>query len=126
MSFAKPLDTMTYLLAARARGDVTAALSCYEPGATVVMQPTVFGNGEEAVRRFTEATIALPITFGDRKIVDAGDIVLHLSQWTLRTEDGAQVTGRTTDVLRRQPDGRWLLVIDNPWGGALLDAPAAS
>lgn len=126
MSFSRPLDTITYLLAARARGDVASALSCYEPGATVVMQPSVFCNGEDAVRGFTEATISLSITYGDRKIVEAGDIALHISQWTLRPDNGSEITGRTTDILRRQPDGKWLLVIDNPWGGALLDAQAAS
>ena len=126
MSFSRPLHTITYLLAARARGDVAAALSCYEPNATVVMQPGKFASGEDAVTAFTEATITLPITFGDREIVEAGDIALHLSQWTLRSADGSEISGRTTDVLRRQPDGKWLLVVDNPWGSSLLDRPAAS
>ena len=32
--------------------------------------------------------------------------------------DGSEVnlTGQTSDVVRRQPDGTWLLVIDNPFG----------
>jgi ketosteroid isomerase-like protein len=33
--------------------------------------------------------------------------------------DGNDVsmTGLTSDVVRRQPDGNWLFVIDNPIGG---------
>ena len=31
-----------------------------------------------------------------------------------------QMEGATSDVLRKQPDGRWLFVIDNPWGAAIL------
>jgi ketosteroid isomerase-like protein len=27
-----------------------------------------------------------------------------------------ELAGRFTDVVRRQPDGRWLFVIDNPYG----------
>lgn len=126
MIFSQPLDTIAYLLAARARGDVATALSCYESNATVVMQPGQFGSGEDAIKGFTEATLTLPITYGDREIVEAGDIALHLSQWTLRPADGLEISGRTTDILRRQPDGKWLLVIDNPWGSSLLDRPAAS
>ena len=32
--------------------------------------------------------------------------------------DGSEVnlTGQTSDVVRRQADGTWLLVIDNPFG----------
>lgn len=124
MSFSSPVDTITYLLAVRAQGNITAALSCYETNATVVIEPGKFGSGEEAIRGFTEATISLPITFSDREIVEAGDIALHLSQWTIRSAEGSDISGRTTDVLRRQPDGRWLIVVDNPWGASLLDRPA--
>jgi hypothetical protein len=28
--------------------------------------------------------------------------------------------GTTSDVLRRQGDGTWLFVIDNPWGAGIL------
>ena len=29
--------------------------------------------------------------------------------------------GVAVDVIRRQPDGSWKMVIDNPWGPAILD-----
>lgn len=121
MIFSKPLDTISYLLAARSRGDVGAALSCYEPNATVVVEPGKIATGEATIKGFTETVISLPITFGSHKIVEGEDIALHLSQWTLRPAEGAEISGRTTDILRRQPDGNWLLAIDNPWGSSLLD-----
>lgn len=121
MRFSKPLDTIFHLLAARSHGDLAAALTCYEANATVVMEPGKFARGETAIKTFIEATIVLPITFGGHAIVEAEDIGLHLSQWTIRRADGTEISGRTTDVLRRQPDGNWLLAIDNPWGSSLLD-----
>jgi len=30
------------------------------------------------------------------------------------------MSGESTDVLRRQEDGRWLIVLDNPWGAQIL------
>jgi ketosteroid isomerase-like protein len=126
MSLSKPLDTIFHLLAARSRGDLTAALNCYEANATVVREPGKFACGETAVKTFIEATIALPITFGEHAIVEAEDIALHFSQWTIRRADGSEIVGRTTDVLRRQPDGNWLLAIDNPWGSSLLDGKTSS
>jgi ketosteroid isomerase-like protein len=36
----------------------------------------------------------------------------------MEPQDGApmQMEARSADVLRRQPDGTWRFVIDNPWG----------
>jgi ketosteroid isomerase-like protein len=54
--------------------------------------------------------------------VEAGDVALVVNRWSLRgTEpDGAPVEmrGSSADVLRRQADGTWLVLVDDPWGGA--------
>ena len=49
-------------------------------------------------------------------------MVIWLVICGLAGRDGSEVrqTGRTTDVLRRQEDGVWRLVIDNPWGTTIL------
>ena len=61
---------------------------------------------------------------GKYQAIVAGDIALSLVAWTLKGTglDGKPVhmEGTGTDVLRRQADGRWLFVIDNPWGPAIL------
>jgi ketosteroid isomerase-like protein len=48
----------------------------------------------------------------------AGDLAMLHGKWILHETgpDGHQVRreGRNTEVARRQPDGRWLFVIDNP------------
>jgi ketosteroid isomerase-like protein len=31
-------------------------------------------------------------------------------------EEPVRLTANNADVLRRQPDGTWRFVIDNPWG----------
>lgn len=55
-----------------------------------------------------------------QQAVNVGDIALTCSDWSATATDqhGALVpmTGRGTEVARRQADGTWLLVIDNPWG----------
>jgi ketosteroid isomerase-like protein len=120
-----PGDTLEALVAARGRRDLKAALAYYEPTATVVLQPGKTASGIGAIRAFIEGTMELPIVFGDRVCIESGDLALHVSGWTVtlpdNAEHGERVTGRTADVLRRQSDGSWLIVIDNPWGAALLD-----
>jgi ketosteroid isomerase-like protein len=43
-----------------------------------------------------------------------------MAKWTLNgtsPEGGpVEIAGQTSDVLRRQSDGNWLIVIDNPFG----------
>ncbi len=63
-----------------------------------------------------------------RKVIEAGDIALYCSHWTLKGTgpDGnpVEMSGNSADVLRRQSDGTWLVAIDNPWGSAILGGGA--
>lgn len=53
-------------------------------------------------------------------VLENGDLALVYvtrTRTTTRSDGSTQrVTGTTTDLVRRQPDGRWLIVIDNPNG----------
>ena len=55
-------------------------------------------------------------------VVEAGDIAIAYARWQLRgtaaNGDPVEMAGRSGDVFRRQPDGRWLVVIDNAFGKA--------
>jgi len=52
--------------------------------------------------------------------VSLRNVHLRASQWSATTTgpDGkpVTVTGNNVEVVRRQPDGTWLFVIDNPRG----------
>lgn len=52
----------------------------------------------------------------------AGDLALARVAWTLTGKDAAgkptEVGGISSELLRRQADGRWLFAIDLPVGGA--------
>ena len=106
-------------------GDLEGALSLYEPGATFVM-PSALGEGSvtglaglrEAISGFL--AINPKLTVNAERTVLAGDTALVIGNWTLvgRDENGhdIDIAGRYADVVRRQSDGRWLYVIDNPNG----------
>ena len=55
-----------------------------------------------------------------KRVLQANDLTLLITEWTINgTEpDGKPINlaGRGTVVLRRQSDGVWLIVIENPWG----------
>ena len=80
-------------------------------------------TGTEAIREHLINFLALRETTSfDLKpeyVLKAGDIALLHASWTLKgtTPDGepVDVTGLTSDVVRRQPDGTWRFVIDDPY-----------
>lgn len=47
--------------------------------------------------------------------INRGDLEAALALY----EPGA---GESSDILRRQADGRWLIALDNPWGAQVLTA----
>ena len=109
------------------RGDLDAVIALYEPKATMVAQPGQMAEGRAAIRealiRFL--TMKPTLTTEKKSLVTAGDIALAVIRWTLNRKgpNGAPVRmeGTSSDVLRRQAEGRWLFVIDNPWGAGVLN-----
>ncbi|MEW6684331.1 MAG: nuclear transport factor 2 family protein [Nitrospirota bacterium] len=126
MAGKSPVDTVNTLIEAINRGDLGAALAQYEPHAILVAEPGKVATGTKAIRTALEGFIALkPTLRGDaHQFLEGGNLALFCSKWTLTGTgpDGKPVEmgGTSSDVLRRQADGNWLIVIDNPWGTALL------
>ena len=100
------------------RHDLEAIVALYEPGAVLA---SVNGpvEGTDAIREWyrhvlaTRPTIALQ-TLGMNR---AGDLAMLHGKWILRDpipSGHIEREGHNTEMARRQPDGRWLFVIDNP------------
>jgi ketosteroid isomerase-like protein len=54
------------------------------------------------------------------RVLEVGDLALVSTVWSFAGtgSDGKPVklAAKSADVLRRQADGSWRIVIDNPWG----------
>jgi uncharacterized protein (TIGR02246 family) len=101
-------------------GDADALAALYEPGARMVDSSGAVRQGVEAIRsNWAEIvargfTIALETTY----IIESGDLALLRNDYTLR-RDGVEVgSSATAEVVRRQPDGTWLYVLDHPFGSS--------
>ena len=105
------------------RGDIEGALALYEPGAAFVTAPGTVVKGIDRIRESLERFAALrPTLTGEIQGVREGsDVALVLNRWHLAgegPEGPVEMSGTSADVLRRQPDGTWRVVIDDPWGGS--------
>jgi uncharacterized protein (TIGR02246 family) len=115
-----PTELHTLFAQAFNRGDLDDLLALYEPSATLVVagQPVV---GQQSVRAALERWLAAggQIVLDTRAAIEGPDglVVLH-SAWAItppKTAAAATVRrGLSTEVARRQPDGTWRFVIDNP------------
>jgi uncharacterized protein (TIGR02246 family) len=107
-------------------GNLEAIMELYEPHATLVAQPGQVVTGTEAIREVVGAFLAMEpkYDFEVRKVFEADDLALLFADWTINGTDpdgnAIEMSGQTTDVVRRQPDGSWLFVIDNPFGHGSL------
>ena len=117
-----PADAVRLMSERISACDVDGALALYEPGAAFTPQPGQVVTGSNAIRRALEGFTALnPHLEGQvERVVESGDVALVINRWTLEgtAPDGKPVAmaGVSADVVRRQTDGRWLVLIDDPWG----------
>ena len=102
-------------------GDVEGLVALYEPGATLVTQDAGTLIGHAAIRDYlSRMTVTkAQIDMGTSRVVPAGDdlaVVHHDWQATVTAADGQHVamSGKATEVVRRQSDGRWLFALDDP------------
>ena len=117
------LATIETMTAAFAKGDIDTVMSTYEAGATVIASPGNPVLGEPALRAmfrdFIDAGVALK--YGKHEVVVAGDVGLHLMQWSAPGPDG-EMSALSVAVLRRQSDNSWKMVIDHPFGDGVMKA----
>lgn len=103
-------------------GDVEGIVALYEPGATFVPQDGPPIAGHEQIRAAIAGFAAMKpkIRMHVAKVVAAGDDVAVLYndwQMTVSGADGkpVEVTGKATEIVRRQSDGSWRFILDDPY-----------
>lgn len=121
MDQATILETISAMTTAFAAGNIDGVMATYEPSAVVVAQPGQPVAGNAALRAMFAEFIASGVnfTYGAHEVVVAGDTGLHLMSWTAPGPDGP-MTALSVAVLHRQPDGSWKMVIDHPFGDAVM------
>jgi uncharacterized protein (TIGR02246 family) len=121
-----PASTVARLAEAINRGDLDGAVALYEKDAVMVVQPGQLARGAAELRNALAGFIALKPTLRmeAERVLEAGDLALYLGRWSLRGTDPSgrpvAMSGESSDILRRQNDGRWLIALDNPWGAQIL------
>ncbi len=103
-------------------GDLDTLMTLYEPDAALAAQPGNLARGIPGIREALAGFIAMKGTLDLKvtRVLEASGLALVISVWSFTGTgpDGEpeKLAGKSADVLRRQEDGSWRIVIDNPWG----------
>jgi uncharacterized protein (TIGR02246 family) len=122
MSTATPEQVLESIVTGINTGDLESLMPLYESNAAFATQPGSLAPGAagigEALNGFISmnGTLDLEVT----RVLEVDDLALVVGEWSFdgTGPDGEPVrlTAKNADVLRRQTDGSWRFVIDNPWG----------
>lgn len=107
--------------------DIEGVLATYEDGAIVLFEPQKPVTGKDNLRMaFTQFVTMNPIfTYSGHEVYISGDIATHIAPWKMvgHLPDGSKVeqSGLSVAVLRKQANGTWLMIQDNPNGQFLMN-----
>jgi ketosteroid isomerase-like protein len=101
--------------------DLDGVMSIHEPEAALVEWGGAVARTEEEIRKVYEDFFATEpvLNVNAQQIVDAGGVAIILGDYTLDYKNAngtvVSVDGKFGDIVRQQPDGSWLYLLDNPY-----------
>ncbi len=124
MSTATPEQVLESIVAGINAGDLDALLPLYENEAAFATAPGSLAHGAPGVRDALRGFISMngKLDLEVTRVLEVDDLALVAGVWSFSGTgpDGEplRLEAQNADVLRRQSDGSWRFVIDNPWGTA--------
>jgi uncharacterized protein (TIGR02246 family) len=122
MSRETPVQVLEAVVDGINTGNFETLMSLYEPEAAFATQPGSLAPGLGGIRDALGGFVALngKLNLEVSRVLEVGDLALVVGEWSFAGTgpDGEPVklAAKNADVLRRQTDGSWRFVIDNPWG----------
>ena len=122
MSAATPEQVLETIVDGINTGNLDALMPLYESGAAFATQPGSLAHGGPGVREALTGFISMKgkLDLEVTRVLEVDDLALVTGNWSFNGTgpDGEPVrlAANNADVLRRQADGSWRFVIDNPWG----------
>jgi uncharacterized protein (TIGR02246 family) len=122
MSTATPEQVLDSIVTGINTGDLDSLMPLYESEAAFATRPGSLAPGAPGIRSALSGFIAMNgrLDLDVTRVLEVDDLALVIGVWSFdgTGPDGEplRLQARNADVLRRQTDGSWRFVIDNPWG----------
>ena len=122
MAQGTPSEVLATIVEGINSGNLDVLLPLYESAAGFAAQPGALACGLPSIRQGLAGFIAMngKLDLKVTRVLEASDLALVATAWSFAGtgSDGrpVEIAAKSADVLRRQTDGSWRFVIDNPWG----------
>jgi ketosteroid isomerase-like protein len=122
MSMATPERVLAAIVTGINSGNLDSLMPLYESEAAFATQPGSLAPGAPGIREALNGFIAMrgKLDLEVTRVIEVDDLALVIGVWSFngtgRDGEPVQLAAKNADVLRRQADGTWRFVIDNPWG----------
>jgi uncharacterized protein (TIGR02246 family) len=119
MKISQPTDIHGAVEEAFNAGDLEGLARLYEKDARMVKPDGTVAEGTDAIREQWQGFLAMNgrMTLKTRFVAQADDIALLRNDWSFTAPD-VELSSSASEVVRRQPDGTWLYIIDHPFGSS--------
>jgi uncharacterized protein (TIGR02246 family) len=108
-------------------GDLQGAVSCFDKDATYIERDGQEIKGLENIEKAMQhlCTWKPDIKGSKQRVTIVGNSAIWIDKWTLKASmpDGnaIEMTGATACMMKRNADGIWVWVVDNPFAADVLD-----
>ena len=122
MPTATPEQVLESIVIGINSGDLDSLLPLYENDAAFASEPGSLAHGAPGISQALTGFISMngELALEVTRVLEVDDLALVTGVWSFNGTgpegEPVQLAARNADVLRRQGDGTWRFVIDNPWG----------
>ena len=107
--------------------DIEGVMRSYEPNAVVVFEPEKPITDPVVLRELFQGAFMMnpKFVYSGHEVFVNGEIATHFAPWVMTgvAPDGTKIqqNGLSVAILRKQEDGSWLMIFDNPHGQFLMN-----
>ena len=111
-------DVHSALAAAFNTGDINTVLQVYDADGVIVAEPGKPVAGKEKFEPAVKAILAIKGRMEIKTIycLQTGDIAVGRSEWSITDGTETKVSAKGVEVMKRQADGVWRVIIDHAFG----------